>query len=125
MDCFKRTLEIRKCLHELSHIFAWRGIDRTARAQVHHEAGKEALRRAHRLEREMRDVVTHSCNEATHFVARECGEVYVLKDELHVRYILIERSALILKEPHTAVRLIFREREKASEQNERDEDEDE
>lgn len=125
MDRIECALEVGEYLHELSHIFAWRDIDRAACAQVHHEAREESLSGAHCLKREVGDVVAHPCNETAHFVARKCGEVHVFEDELDVLNSLVNSCALIREETHSVARLVFREREKADEQDERNEDEDE
>lgn len=69
MGRFKTTLEIRKCLHELSHIFPRSGIDGLPRVEIADEARQEALGSSHNDKREVHDVVPDTVCEMAYFVA--------------------------------------------------------
>jgi len=124
MSRFEAALEVRKRLYELSHIFAWNGIDGMPRAQVTHQTGEKALGHAYYLEREVRDVVAHARREAAQLVPEECTKIDVLQDEFGAFYVLVELSALRLKETCTATCFILREHKKSGEEYERNEQED-
>lgn len=126
MGRFEPALEIGKGLHKLSHIFARRGIGRVmVRAQAHHEASKQALGSAHRLEREMSDIVAHPSRETAHFLAQERAEVDVFEYVLHALNASVEARAPICEEACPAPRLRLREYKEPYEERECDEDENE
>jgi len=126
MSRLEATLEIRKGLHELSHIFARCGIDhRSVGTQVHHETSEEPLGSAYRLEREVGNVVAHPCSETAHLVAQEYAEIYVFEDELDMLNAFIEMCAFTREETRPAPCLSLCEYEEPYEESERYEDEDE
>lgn len=125
MSCLEATLEIRKGLHKLSHIFARGGIDRVVMgAQAYHDAGQEALGCAYRLEREMRNIVTHTRKETMCLFAQERSEVDVLEDEFDMPDTAVEVRAFVCKVAYPASRLVSRKHHEAYQERERDEDED-
>lgn len=125
MGCLQAALEIRECLHKLSHIFARSGIDRAPGAQMHHQACEHAFGSAYRLEREMYGVVARACEKATSLIAQKRTEIDMFEDERRAFDVPVEMSSRARAETHFVACLIVCKREKPDEQYERNEDEDE
>lgn len=123
MGRFKPTLEIRKCLYKLSHIPSRNSIDVVTGAQVPNDACKKALGGAHRLEREMRDIVANARNKATDLVTQECAQIDIPQNKLNALNRVIKAFTLSCEETHALARLVVGEHNKATEEHECNEDE--
>ena len=75
------VFEIGKRFDKRPRALARGGIDRMPRTQVADESREQAFDGAHRLKREVRDIVTDAAREAAHLLPRERGEIDAAQDE--------------------------------------------
>lgn len=90
-----------------------------------YESRERALGDAHRLERDVRDVVPDAMHCAARLLAREGGEIDMREDELGMRGRSVEALARGREEARAAPRFIARKREESGEERERGEDKNE
>lgn len=125
MRRFQAALKVGERFYERARAFARSGLDFVPRTQMPHDAGEQTLRGAHRLEREVRDIVADASDDAAYLVAQERPEVDMRENELDALNAPIEAGAPFGKEPDVPARLMLGQRQKCDEKCERDENEDE